>query len=556
MKTKTLLLNALVALILVACQKENSGMLNLTIEGMGSDTKMAVNGNVSYWAEGDEVLINGNLVTINPPNESGNTATTSVEVNSADAYYGVYPAGICSGNIGASCTLSLPATYTYATTTRQGHTYQNLQSPMVGYTTGSSMQFKHVTGAINVQVVNYYGFTIAVDNIVVISDKYKLNGSVPVDDMTNLNVDAQTSSNDAEKRVEMCFNGSTSLHVFAGDSAIVQVPVLPVGNDNHFTVIVSIHKVDQNAVATTFEKTQNAGGELSRAKVGYARFTTPGLFSVSDSKRVVISQGNLKYSNGIWSFHTTQDGMCFTSNGDVSSSYNAAGTFDLFGWGTSGYHNNEDTYNTNYTPFSTSNASNYSATSNYKGYGPSTTMSSPNLTESSANYDWGVYNSISNGGNIVGRWRVFSKDEWDYIINTRTTSYTSGGTENVRFTKAYLFNSVHGIIIFPDDYVHPSGVSEPYNFGINNTNAAAWSSNTYSTDDWAKMEAAGAVFLPASGTRDGVNVSNTNSIGRYWTSIYNNASVSYEFYLNSGNAKTETNTRSYGYSVRLVRDVN
>ncbi len=531
MKTKTLLLSALVALVFVACQKENCGMLNLTIEGMGSDTKMAVNGNVSYWAEGDEVLINGNLVTINPPNESGNTATTSVEVESANTYYGVYPAGIYSDSTGASYTLDLPATYTYATTTRQGHTYQNLQSPMVGYTTGSSMQFKHVTGAINVQVVNYYGFTIAVDNIVVISDKYKLNGSVTVD-MTNLNVATQTGSSDAEKRVEMYFNGGTSLHVFAGDSAIVQVPVLPVGNDNHFTVIVSVHKVDQNAVATTFEKTQNAGGELSRAKVGYARFTTPGLFSVSESKKVIISQGNLQYigsaNTPYWKFADNQYGYLGTTTGQNSADTDK--DRDFFGWGTSGWNNGAEQYQP------------YSCVNNDSKY-----YNAGDITNTHA--DWGIHNSILNGGNRTGLWYTLASNEWDYLLSQRTAAN--------RFVKASVAG-VKGLIIFSDDYEHPADIT-----ALSNVNDATKNYGlTYISTAWVKMEAAGAVFLPAVGYRySGTTVSTTAGTAYYWSSTkVVGSNKAYNVYLYPAGITTQNDNYSSGFSkgyfVRLVRDVN
>jgi hypothetical protein len=116
-----------------------------------------------------------------------------------------------------------------------------------------------------------------------------------------------------------------------------------------------------------------------------------GIFSVSENTQVYFSQGNLQYqaSTNTWRFAENQYNYIGNPNTNVSSTYN--GWIDLFGWGTSGYHNSSDPYNTNYYPYSTS-TSVVNSTYNRYGYGPSTIMTDPNLTNTSANYDWGVYN--------------------------------------------------------------------------------------------------------------------------------------------------------------------
>ncbi|MBQ0016978.1 MAG: hypothetical protein KBT04_08355, partial [Bacteroidales bacterium] len=60
---------------------------------------------------------------------------------------------------------------------------------------------------------------------------------------------------------------------------------------------------------------------------------------------------------------------------------------------------------------------------NYTGFGPSINQVDTNLTGTSANYDWGVYNVISNGGNVVGRWRIrlYLSDKLSPILRVRTT---------------------------------------------------------------------------------------------------------------------------------------
>ena len=547
MMKKAVCLCVLALVALTACQKEEGGLL-LFVEDIDNGSKMAVDGNVLYWTTGDQVRINGDIATVNITT-SGNTATTTVNVAEANTYYGVYPASIYSSNTNASYTLFLPATYTYATTTRSGRTYQNLQGPMVGYTTNRDMMFKHVTAAVNVQIVNYYGFTIAVDSIVVSSDSYKLNGSVTVD-MTNVNVTAQTSSTEGEKNVKMLFNGDADLHVFAGDSTIVQVPVLPVGSGNHFTVKVCVHKVDQSAVETTFEKTQNAGGALARAKVGYARFATPGLFSVSASKKVVISQGNLQYqaSTGIWKFSDTQYGMIGSDNTNISSSY--TGWIDLFGWGTSSWNNG----NKCYQPYSSSNATSgdYASSKGF-GYGPTDGSTyTYSLTGEYSNSDWGVYATISNGGG-KGRWVTMTGNtggEWDYLLSTRSAS-TINSTSNARYIQATV-NAVQGIILFPDSYSHPEGVTLPNQINKSNN---YWATNTYNLTDWLSMEKAGAVFMPRAGYRQGTAF--TSGDVYYWSSTAKGSGYAYATRLGPyGNSFTTDNNRYRGNSVRLVREVN
>ena len=159
---------------------------------------------------------------------------------------------------------------------------------------------------------------------------------------------------------------------------------------------------------------------------------------------------------------------------------------------------------------------------------------------------WGT-NAISNGGNTANQWRTLTKDEWDYLLNTRTASFG-------RFAKAYLFGSIHGIILFPDNYTHPSDVTAPT--GINATDNTSWNNNEYNTEQWAKMEAAGAVFLPAAYSRYG-NYVVTTSYG-YWSSTAYGDQGRAAYYLNFGgnNLSVTDMSRYYGYSVRFVKDVN
>lgn len=569
---KKIYLLVLVTLAVAGCQKDSAiscDKLYLSVEGMRGEEKLAVEGAVSYWASGDRVRINEEVLTVSIDESAGTAVATSSGTGFSSPYRGVYPSSIYSGNSSnTSYTLNLPANYTYATTTHFGRTLQNLQAPMVAYTDeGTNLKFKHVTGAVAVQVVNYYGFTIEVDNIVVTStvsegNAYNLCGMTAVTLSNGAPVVAANRVGvDSTKSVTMNFDGTDHLQIFAGDSAVVQIPVLPVGDGNKFKVQVTVHKVDQLAVNKTFENTQNTGGAMPRAKMGYARFVTGGLFTINASgKKVIISQGNLQYqaSTGTWQFAKEQ----YTSIRNSVGNNNFTGTrstqadwIDLFGWGTSGWNNgNTDTmpYNNYYT---TSKTYGYGYGPR-KGYGVNYSL----IDDANGNYshaDWGVHNPISNGGKKAGMWYTLpggAGPGWDYIMNTRSAS-TINSIPNTRFTKSKVAD-IYGIIVFPDEYRHPSDVTLPIAAGINATGSDGWNSNSYNMEAWCKMEAEGAVFLPVTGRAENAAIQSTLQ-GYYWSTTYSNNERAYPFNFGSVSFSTTGGIyRYFGCAVRLVHDVN
>ena len=271
-------------------------------------------------------------------------------------------------------------------------------------------------------------------------------------------------------------------------------------------------------------------------------------FSVSESTQICFSQGNLQYkaSNGTWRFANNQYDYIGYDNGNISATYN--GWIDLFGWGTSGYHNDYDNFNVNYQPYSSSMTV-VNPDCNVYGYGPSTNMPEPNLTGVNSEYDWGMYNRITNGCNQIGMWRVLTLDEWNYLFNTRDAS-TIGGTTNARFIKSTV-NEIKGIIIFPDTYIHPGYL--PYPLQINNANAN-FSVNSYSSEAWEMMEEQGCVFLPITGYRDGTTFGDADYYGGfYWSPLHQDASKAYSFeFDNETILFNHASLRRFGFSVRLV----
>ena len=251
-------------------------------------------------------------------------------------------------------------------------------------------------------------------------------------------------------------------------------------------------------------------------------------FSVADGRTVHFSKGNLRYNaaTNTWAFASKQYLCIGEANSNISESYN--GWIDLFGWGTSGWNSGA----TAFQPWSTSETE-----SDYYPGGSATNS----LTGDYANADWGVYNKIINGGNKAGKWRTLTHDEWEYLIGNNTQRSGKHGL-------ATIGGTYKGLVILPDDWTSPNGVSFTAGYG------SGFTTNTYTTAQWQKMEDAGALFLPAAGYRHSTNVENIGSSGYYLSSSYNNESYTWCMSFYGDNVDMYNSSRYDGQSVRLVKD--
>ena len=253
-------------------------------------------------------------------------------------------------------------------------------------------------------------------------------------------------------------------------------------------------------------------------------------FSVSATKQVYFSKGNLQYqaSTNTWRFAENQYDIVGSDNANISSSN--TGWIDLFGWATSGY-NGMNPYMTSSTP------------SDY-GDGSSDIAGT--------NYDWGVNNAISNGGNEAGLWRTLTIEEWKYLLESRPNASSLVAT-------ASIDGVITGLIILPDDSTVPVELS--FTAGIYSLEADRVS-NKFTSTQWKEYEKKGAIFLPVSGQRVGTTYSEGNGYnticGEYWSSTINTEAddksafrLEFANYFSSTANSTECN---YGYAVRLVQD--
>lgn len=531
----------LVVLVSSCVKDQRIDALKLVAEGgRNSERKMIITDEYSDWVAGDEVLINGTTAIVELIDGAAHVLGGDFEA----PFYGIYPASIYRSNNGSSYTVNVPGTYTYSATEGK----QLLQSPMAGHAeSGNYVLFRHLTSAVTVQITNYYGFTVIVDSVIVISNSYKLHGDITFSLGEDISIPATEKV--GGDTVVMLGGG---LQVVSGNTVNVQVPVLPQGSGNLFTIQVKVHKYNNSDVKRRFDSTQPNSHPLSRNQIGYVPMTVGYPFTVGNGKRVIIAQGNLQYqaSTETWQFAANQYDYIGNAEGNTTAEAERAtqsAWIDLFGWGTSGWNNG----NLYYQPYNTATTG---VDTNGYGYGPTKgSRYNYSLTGDYANADWGVYDSIANGGNVAGRWRTPQSLEFGQIFKNRSAS-TLNNVANARYAKATV-NGVNGVVVFPDVYEHPAGVALPTS--INATGSGGWDGNVYSASEWAKMEAAGCVFMPITARINNGAIVATAS-GCYWSSTVG-STQGQAFYVMFSSANFYYNStscyRNYGQAVRLVQDI-
>lgn len=268
------------------------------------------------------------------------------------------------------------------------------------------------------------------------------------------------------------------------------------------------------------------------------------VFFVDNNRQVIFSQGNLAYDN--WNGNsrqcadkTTKDRQFRFQNTQYKfeghSQNRVNGSMDLFVFGSAGY--------------------NLAVTAARTNAGHSLVDDGDNKYSWD---DWGVYNAISNGGNKPGLWRTLTASEWDYLIKhcKDKNHFALGQVKTSQEWYGWTYPQVKGTIFLPDEWELPEGLSFKEN--------GSCDENSYSTSDWQKMAANGAVFIPGNLYFSGSN-SNTNPEGKtynheygyYWTSTYRNGNPMAVYFGGlSPQASEQTGSDGYcGYAVRLIHDL-
>ena len=284
-----------------------------------------------------------------------------------------------------------------------------------------------------------------------------------------------------------------------------------------------------------------------------------GKFTINASgDQIQFAQGNLQaktdnlgVDDWTWTFATNQ--WDYIGNNPANNRVNGYGTVsgngtvDLFGWvGES---------NTTWSgDLGTQGNAAMHGISDHKTY-PYSTDNYGNVPGENLKSDWGA---------IIGAgWRTLNKDEWTYLLNTRSGS-TVNATDNARYTKATINTdgtAVRGLILFPDGETIANDEA-----GWGDINGWDEWGTTCTTAQWTALAAKGCVFLPASGYREGGTVTMstvggstppyyTNYFVRYWSSTTHdsdaNDAYAIDFKTKAANASSQFK-RHVGHSVRLV----
>ena len=255
-------------------------------------------------------------------------------------------------------------------------------------------------------------------------------------------------------------------------------------------------------------------------------------FTVADGKQITFSGGNLQYtrSTQTWAFAEHQYDMLGTDNVDgggkvydATYGYDKTGSaladkIDLFGWSGS--------------------------TGSAKwGIGTST----DNSGYSGDFVDWGT--NIGDGST----WYTLTADEWDYLLDERSDADQLVGVARIQLGEKIYAN---GLVLLPDDWTCPAGVT--FKSGFSNTySVQAYADHrTFTLSDWQQLEAAGAVFLPVSGFREGSFVGYVQSSGYYWSAAPDGSDKAYYMFFISDSyvSYNYSRNRYSGLAVRLVKN--
>ena len=251
-----------------------------------------------------------------------------------------------------------------------------------------------------------------------------------------------------------------------------------VSTDNPYTFPASAN-VEVVANFQEVAATTAKSGKFSTGKYEYAEFAT----------------GNLQYKKDgeheTWRFAKQQYQVVGEQNINVGDP-NFKGWIDMFGWSTNDADNNFGVNPSMATDFYTGNFN-----------------------------DWGI--KIGEG------WLTLSHDQWDYLLNKRANASS--------LKQVAYVGTVFGIMLFPDKWTYPDGCKVEKTLNHDDADGTDYDfySYNYTLDQWAKLEAAGAVFLPAAGRRfggygntynsNGENTGSTiqdqystNGLACYWTS--------------------------------------
>ena len=544
------LIAAVCSVLCVSCKKDSDLVtLKCHVENAGVFGKGYIDDNdyPRFFNEGEQVNVNGNSYSIVP---ATNWAFDIINVpapegNQEVTYYAVYPYSITTAVCNSTnVDVNLPFTQTY----RLDGSNQIVDLPMGAVASNrNNVQFYNLCSVLELTITNNTGAAFAVSSIEVKLEGAGLAGKgiaslaggsskieIPAVNPTT-NVDNTRIVVDLPTPIQVADNSS---------SAPIKVVLPPFANKQ-----LSIKVRTDNGAKSVVKR--NASFTLERNTIyplnyviGQLQEKTDnelsGYFSVSPTDKVVFSKGNLQAyrasASASWSWKFADRQYDFYGVTNLMSTYTPSEVKrDLFL---------------------------FSSDNQYSQFGLNRTI--PDDEFGSQFVDWGI-NHID--GDPAGEtpWFTLSASQWAYLIGPQNESPTSECRPNAANLRAKACiqatehadgqtNYVYGFLLFPDNWTTPYGITIDLS-GMNNI----------SLNEWSRLEAAGAMFLPAAGFCDTwYSVTNTYKVGYYWSSTpvgrytdeaynlqynYNPQYTSMSWQVGTANDASFTN----GLSVRLVK---
>ncbi len=246
----------IIAVVMTACTPETlnerlgipeDAILLSSERFSGHGTKTSVSDLSVKWVDGDTVYLNGGEYSVTVDN-SGNAyvdASDEIKNNEVYGYYGVF--GTPTWNKDSKqLVVGVPSVYTSS----YDGTRQKIALPMVAYKPGAAnkIDFKHVTAAINVQIMDSLGEDLYVDKVVVSSENYQIccPTGITLDLEDNNLGNLLVSTTSGNRRVTVNLPGNTFPVTNGSSNKVIQVPIRPIGTGDHLTIEVYCHGAIKN----------------------------------------------------------------------------------------------------------------------------------------------------------------------------------------------------------------------------------------------------------------------------------------------------------------------
>lgn len=532
-KIQFVLLTAGLVALAAACEKQPAASepeagervttISASIEGSGTKVTIADADGKFSWSAGDKIIVHtsGGYVLSDALTAGGTTAnfefTNYTLYDDSRDFFAVYPgdyATVDGVNYGdAVLKINYPSVYKITSLSNTNYA----PVPMIAANApGGTLNFRHIGALIRVTVKDVPPTTKSLN---VVFEK-KVTGPFIVDLADPSNPYVKTEDGYITNTT-ITFDLPSELTTMR--DVVLNIPV-PTGN-------VGAFYVEAYNEGDLLMRTRQTSGVIMARKQGRKAMASLPVFTTLSGTKVVFSPGNLQASttdggsHWEWAFAAHQYDIVGNAAGNNSIGGNGLlldstpnGTVDLFGWSTAdtyfGIHQSTDSIN------------------DYEG----------------DFVDWGL-NQI--GPYAADTWRTLGFTEWNALLVSRTAS-TVGATENARYVKATVAEKA-GVILFPDQYKHPDGVTVPPNI---NDKSKPFTNIVYNTDDWEKMELAGCIFLPAAGYRAATTLTNVGSECDYWTNAKYLEKNAYRVSFTATGLTLNYYNRHFGRSVRLARNVN